>query len=241
MKPSNCGQGAIVKRPSQARGRTELGWLHSRHTFSFGDYFDPDQMGFCALRVINENIVEPGKGLGTLEHRDVEIITCVIEGEFEHKDSLGNVSLIRAGNFQSISAGAGITHSESNPSTSNRLHFLQLWLTPSADGGRPCYAERTLGKEARSNELKLLFCGQPREGALEIRQDAAIYRGKVGRGHSLAVTLAPAHHAWLQLISGQIHMLGQVLRHGDGVGISNTSSFEVVADDDSLFLLLDLA
>ena len=106
MKPPNCGQGAIVKRPSEARGRTESGWLHSRHTFSFGDYFDPDQMGFRALRVINENIVEPGKGLGTLEHRDVEIITCVIEGEFEHKDSLGNVSLIRAGNFQSISAGA---------------------------------------------------------------------------------------------------------------------------------------
>ncbi len=198
-------------------------------------------MGFRALRVINENIVEPGKGLGTQEHRDVEIITCVIEGEFEHKDSLGNVSLIRAGSFQYISAGAGISHSESNPSSSKRLHFLQLWLTPNADGGRPRYAEKTLGKEARNNALTLLFCGQPREGALEIRQDAAIYHGKVGRGHSLAVTLAPAHHAWLQFISGQIHVLGQMLYQGDGAGISNTSSFEVVADDDSLFLLLDLA
>jgi hypothetical protein len=125
--------------------------------------------------------------------------------------------------------------------TATGCTFSSFGSRQAQPGGRPCYAERTLGKEARSNALTLLFCGQPREGALEIRQDAAIYWGKVGRGHSLAVTLAPAHHAWLQFISGQIHVLGQMLHQGDGAGISNTSSFEVVADDDSLFLLLDLA
>src|SRR6266481_3199539 len=176
----------IVKRPAGERGRTELGWLHSRHTFSFGGYFDPDQMGFRSLRVINDDVVEPGKGFGEHPHRDAEIFSYVIEGELEHKDSMGNGRVVKAGDLQYISAGNGVLHSEFNPSPKNRVHFLQIWLMPQESGGKPRYAEKALGKDAKPNSLTLLFAREPRDGAVEIRADADIYFGKLDSGKQLA-------------------------------------------------------
>src|SRR5436190_2285841 len=146
----------IVKRPANARGQAELGWLHSRHTFSFGNYFDPDHMGFRSLRVINDDVVEPGAGFGEHPHRDAEIFSYVIDGELEHKDSMGNGRIIKAGDLQYISAGSGVLHSEFNPSGENTVHFLQIWLKPNVAGGEPRYAEKALGKDAKSNSLTLL-------------------------------------------------------------------------------------
>src|SRR6266513_989306 len=149
----------VAKRPADARGLAEHGWLHSRHTFSFGEYFDPDQMGFRSLRVINDDIVEAGKGFGAHPHRDAEIFSYVIEGELQHKDSMGNGSIINAGDLQYISAGKGLLHSEFNPSRTARVHFLQIWLLPNVRGGEPRYAEKTLGSAALPNTLTLLFSG----------------------------------------------------------------------------------
>src|SRR6266446_5095947 len=159
----------VVKRPSGARGQSELGWLHSRHTFSFGNYFDPEHMGFHSLRVINDDIVEPGQGFGEHPHRDAEIFSYVIEGGLEHKDSMGNGRIIKAGDLQYISAGSGVLHSEFNPSPTKRVHFLQVWLKPRAAGGQPRYAEKALGQDAKQNSLTLLFAAEPREGAVAIR------------------------------------------------------------------------
>src|SRR4026207_2409533 len=159
----------IVKRSANERGKTELGWLHSRHTFSFGNYFDPDHMGFRSLRVINDDVVEAGQGFGEHPHRDAEIFSYVIDGELEHQDSMGNGRVIKAGDLQYISAGRGLSHSEFNPSATNPVHFLQIWLMPKVSGGEPRYAEKSLGEEARPNDLTLLFAGEPREGAVGIR------------------------------------------------------------------------
>src|SRR5213080_4583688 len=161
----------IVKRPAGARGKAELGWLHSRHTFSFGNYFDPDQMGFRSLRVINDDIVEPGAGFGEHPHRDAEIFSYVIDGELEHKDSMGNGRIIKAGDLQYMSAGGGVLHSEFNPSRKNPVHFLQIWLTPKAGGGEPRYAEKALGANAKANALTLLLAAEPRDGAVGTRAD----------------------------------------------------------------------
>src|SRR5271154_1942512 len=169
----------VIKRPAEARGRAELGWLHSRHTFSFGNYFDPDHMGFRSLRVINDDIVEPGQGFGTHPHSDAEIFSYVIEGELEHKDSMGNGRVIKAGDLQYISAGRGVQHSEFNPSRKKAVHFLQIWLMPGTGGGEPRYAEKSLGEAARPNQLTLLFAGEPRDGAVAIRANADIYFGRL--------------------------------------------------------------
>ena len=198
-------------------------------------------MGFRALRVINEDIVEAGRGFATHEHHDVEIFSYVIEGELEHADSLGNGSVIRRGDLQYISAGSGIEHSESNPSSSARVHFLQIWLMPNADGGAPRYAERKLGNLAPNNSLTLIFSRKPRDGSVEIRQDAEISFGKLGKGRSLAVELSEGRHAWFQIINGQLCVLDETLSAGDGAAISKALTVEVVANQDSEFLFFNLA
>src|SRR4051812_18971213 len=180
----------IVKLPSEARGKTELGWLHSRHSFSFGEYYDPEHMGFRSLRVINDDIVEPGRGFGTHGHRDAEIFSYVIEGELAHEDSMGNGSTIKPGDLQYMSAGSGVQHSEFNPSDKNRVHFLQIWLMPNATGGKPRYAEKTLGAAAKNNALTLLFAPEASDGAVAIRQDARIYFGRLNEGETLNAQLA---------------------------------------------------
>jgi redox-sensitive bicupin YhaK (pirin superfamily) len=236
VKKETC----VVKRPAAQRGTTELGWLHSRHTFSFGNYFDPDHMGFRALRVINDDVVEPGQGFGEHPHRDAEIFSYVLEGELEHKDSMGNGRIIKAGDLQYISAGRGVLHSEFNPSTKNRVHFLQIWLKPRMGGGEPRYAEKTLGKDAKPNELTLLFAGEPREGAVEIRADADVYAGKLDAGKSFVHRSATGRGQWVHVIAGDLTLLGESLRAGDGLAIEKASELEFQSQNGSQFLLFDL-
>jgi len=231
---------SVVKRPASARGTTELGWLHSRHTFSFGNYFDPDHMGFKALRVINDDVVEPGQGFGEHPHRDAEIFSYVIEGELEHKDSMGNGRVIKAGDLQYISAARGVLHSEFNPSRKNRVHFLQIWLQPRMGGGEPRYAEKTLGKDARPNALTLLFAGEPRDGAVEMRADADIYFGKLDAGKSLAYHPSRRHGQWVHVISGDLSVLGERLQPGDGLAVENADALEFQSQAGAHFLLFDL-
>lgn len=230
----------IQLRKSNDRGKTELGWLHSQHTFSFGGFYDSAQMGFRSLRVINDDIVEPGQGFGTHGHQDAEIFSYVLEGELEHKDSMGNGSVIKAGNLQYMSAGAGVTHSEFNPSKTDPVHFLQIWLLPNTRGGKPNYAEKELGNLARENSLTLLFSGKPHDGVIAIRQDADVYFGKLAAGKSLSVDLAPNRAVWIQLISGKLEFLDKSLESGDGAAISDTASFAIKTHGDSEFLLFIL-
>ena len=230
----------LVKRPAAARGQSELGWLHSRHTFSFGNFFDPDQMGFRSLRVINDDVVEPGKGFGEHPHRDAEIFSYVIEGELEHKDSMGNGRVIKAGDLQYISAGRGVLHSEFNPSPKNPVHFLQIWLKPNMGGGEPRYAEKALGKDAKPNALTLLFAGEPRGGAIGIRADADIYFGKLDAGRRLAHSSSSERAQWLHVIDGEVSVSGEHLKTGDGAAIENASALEIQGHADAEFLLFDL-
>jgi redox-sensitive bicupin YhaK (pirin superfamily) len=231
---------SVVKRPSAQRGTTELGWLHSRHTFSFGNYFDPDHMGFRGLRVINDDVVEPGRGFGEHPHRDAEIFSYVLEGELEHKDSMGNGRVIKAGDLQYISAGRGVVHSEFNPSPKNPVHFLQIWLIPRLGGGQPRYAEKTLGKDAKSNGLTLLFAGEPRDGAVEIKANADVYVGKLDAGKKLIHLPAAGRGQWIHVISGDLTVLNESLESGDGLAIENAEALEFQSQHGSQFLLFDL-
>src|SRR5437660_2130343 len=230
----------VVKLPASERGKTELGWLHSRHSFSFGNYFDPDHMGFRSLRVINDDVVEPGFGFGEHPHQDAEIFSYVIEGELEHKDSMGNGRVIKAGDLQYISAGNGVLHSEFNPSRKNPVHFLQNWLMPSETGGKPRYAEKALGKDAKPNALTLLFAGEPRDGAVEIRADADIYFGKLDAGKQLVHQSANGRGQWLHVIDGELSVLGQNLKPGDGLAIEHATLLELQSQSGAQFLLFDL-
>ena len=230
----------VVKHPSEERGTTELGWLHSRHSFSFGNYFDPDHMGFRGLRVINDDVVEPGQGFGEHPHRDAEIFSYVLEGELEHKDSMGNGRVIKAGDLQYISAGRGVLHSEFNPSRKNRVHFLQVWLRPRTGGGTPRYAEKALGTDAKPNGLTLLFAGEPRDGAVEIRAGADVYVGRLDAGKKLVHRPAAGHGQWIHVIAGDLKVVGETLKAGDGLAIENAAELELQTDEGAQFLLFDL-
>ena len=233
-------QPTVVKRPAAARGKTELGWLHSRHSFSFGSYFDPDHMGFRSLRVINDDVVEAGQGFGEHPHRDAEIFSYVIDGELEHKDSMGNGRVIKAGDLQYISAGRGVYHSEFNPSGSNPVHFLQIWLKPKMSGGEPRYAEKAMGQAAKANELTLLFAGEPRDGAVGIRADADIYFGKLDARRQLEHRSATGRAQWLHVIEGDVAVAGETLKSGDGAAIENAGTLELRSSNGAQFLLFDL-
>ncbi len=233
--------GKISKRPADLRGKTELGWLHSRHTFSFGEYFDPDHMGYRSLRVLNDDVVEPGRGFGTHPHQDAEIFTYVIEGELQHRDSMGHGSIIKAGNLQYMSAGDGVLHSENNPSPEHRVHFLQIWLRPNHLGGEPLYAEKPLGNAAPRNALTLLFSGEKEEGVVQIRQDAEIYFGRLDNGHSVQLHTNPDHGIWIHLFRGELDLLGEPLKAGDGAAIEGRSELPIHALSDAEFLAFVLA
>jgi redox-sensitive bicupin YhaK (pirin superfamily) len=238
--PATRNKTSLMKRPANSRGRTELGWLHSRHTFSFGGYSDPDHMGFRSLRVINDDVVEPGAGFGEHGHRDAEIFSYVIEGELEHKDSMGNGRIIKAGDLQYMSAGRGVLHSEFNPSAKHPVHFLQIWLRPRMSGGEPRYAEKSLGRDAKPNALTLLLAGEPREGVVEIRADADVYFGKLDAGHRL-VHRPPAERAqWLHVIAGDVSVSGERLEAGDGAAIEHAETLEIESSSGAQFLLFDL-
>ena len=240
MNPTVSRKPTIVKRRAGERGQTELGWLHSRHTFSFGNYFDPDHMGFRSLRVINDDVVEAGQGFGEHPHRDAEIFSYVIDGELEHKDSMGNGRVIKAGDLQYISAGNGVFHSEFNPSPKKPVHFLQIWLKPARSGGEPRYAEKSLGQAARPNDLTLLFAGEPRGDAVGIRADAEIFYGKLDAKKQLVHLFGPDRAQWLHLIDGEVSVFGETLRTGDGAAIENAESLEIQSREGAQFLLFDL-
>ncbi len=231
----------ITVRPSEARGRANFGWLDSRHSFSFGEYYDPNHMGFRDLRVINEDKVAPKGGFPNHSHRDMEIVSYVLEGALEHKDSLGNGATIRPGEVQRMSAGSGITHSEYNPSADAPVHFLQIWIMPEKRGDKPSYEQRHYPADERQGRLKLVGSRDGRDGSVTIHQDVALYAGLLASGDRLKQAIAPGRHAWLQVARGAVTLEGQRLRAGDGAAISGRPAIEIAAEEAAEILLFDLA
>jgi len=231
----------ITVRKSDERGHARHGWLDSRHTFSFGEYYDPRHMGFRALRVINEDRVQPSKGFATHSHRDMEIVSYVLEGALEHKDSMGTGSVIRPGDVQLMRAGTGVTHSEYNHSAEVLVHFLQIWILPDRAGLAPAYEQANFPAEQRRHRLKLVASSAGRDGSLPIHQDVAMYAGLLDAGDEIAHSLAPGRHAWVQVIRGALRINGIDLAGGDGAAISNESTCRIAADAATELLLFDLA
>ncbi|MEO6847405.1 MAG: pirin family protein [Chthoniobacterales bacterium] len=229
----------IKKLPSLERGHTQFDWLDSRHSFSFGEYHDPEQMGFRSLRVINEDIVAPGGGFGTHPHRDAEIFTYVIKGSLQHRDSMGNESVIPAGNLQYMSAGSGVQHSEFNASDKEPVHLLQIWLLPNVSGGDPRYAEKEMGTNAKSNTLTPLFSGKESAETVAIRQNAEIAFGKLDPDHRLGLPHGYAYH-WIQVVRGNLRILDEKLVAGDGLAIADSPQLVITALEPSEFIVFHL-
>lgn len=233
-----------TKRPANERGQADHGWLQARFTFSFASYFDPDHMGFKSLRVMNNDTIQPSGGFPTHSHSEMEIFTYVIEGQLEHKDSMGNGATLTPGNLQYMSAGAGIAHSEFNPSSSEKTHLYQVWLTPNVTGGAPRYSEKPLAEIAQPNALTLLYSGTGRDGSTEIRQDAEISFGQVDDAGQQTLNASPSEdmpHAWIQVIQGEVTALGTTLHDADGLAVEDApDGFEITAQPGSRFLLFRL-
>ncbi|MCL4692634.1 MAG: pirin family protein [Candidatus Hydrogenedentes bacterium] len=231
----------ITIRRSNERGHFNHGWLDTNHTFSFGGYHDPEHMGFRALRVMNEDRVKPGEGFGEHGHKDMEILSYVLEGGLEHRDSLGNGSVLRPGMFQRMTAGSGIRHSEFNASDTEPVHFYQIWLFPERDGLEPGYEERAYSDEDKHNRLLLVAAREAKNGALTIHQDASVYLAALDAGASVSHALAEGRHAWIQVLRGSVTVNGEVLNVSDGAAISEETDLEIRATEDSEVLLFDLA
>ncbi len=222
------------------RGKTNLGWLDSRHSFSFGEFHDPRQMGFGALRVINDDRVEPGMGFGTHPHRDMEIVSYVLEGAIAHKDSLGTGSTIVPGEVQRMTAGTGVLHSEFNPSRSDRLHFLQIWILPERTGLPPGYEQKRFSPEERAGRLRLVASRDGREGSVTVHQDVSLYAGTFGAQQSAELSLAPGRRAWVQVARGALAVNGVPLTEGDGAAVEDEQLLRLVASRPSEVLVFDL-
>lgn len=230
-----------ILRPSDTRGNADFGWLKSRHTFSFGSYFDPNHIGFGALRVINEDRVAPSAGFPTHPHQNMEIISYVVSGGLEHKDSLGTGSVIRPGDLQRMSAGTGVRHSEYNHSSTDPVHFLQIWIIPEEDGLAPGYEQKAFPEEERRNALRLIGSRGGRDGSVVIHQDVDLYASLLSADRSIAYDIRPGRKVWLQLIKGKVSVGGQPLTAGDGLGILDAGAIALTASEDAEFLLFDLA
>jgi len=228
----------IVIRPASERGRAKLGWLESRHTFSFGEYQDPKHMGFGPLRVINEDRVKPGAGFGTHSHRDMEIVSYVLGGALEHRDSLGTGSVIRPGDVQRMSAGTGIQHSEFNPDREQPVHFLQIWIEPERSGLAPSYEQKSFPAAERRGRLQLVASRAAREGSLTIHRDADLYATLLESGEAVAHALRPGRNAWVQVAKGEVDLNGQRLGVGDGAGISGEPQLDLRAISAAVEILL---
>jgi quercetin 2,3-dioxygenase len=231
----------ILVRKSADRGHFDHGWLDTRHTFSFGRYYDPRQMGFRSLRVINEDWVQPGNGFGTHPHEDMEIVTYVLEGGLAHRDSLGTGSVIRPGELQRMTAGTGITHSEYNPSATEPVHLYQIWLEPEREGLEPSYEQREFPEPERRNRLRLVASPDGSDGSLTIRQDARLFLATLDRERSVAHHVSPGRHAWVQMLKGKIDLNGLSLVAGDGAAVSEEPALAIRSDGTSEVLLFDLA
>jgi quercetin 2,3-dioxygenase len=230
----------ITIRKAEERGHANHGWLDTYHTFSFADYYDPEFMGFRDLRVINEDRVQGGMGFGTHAHRDMEIISWVLEGGLQHRDSMGNGGTIRRRELQRMSAGTGVRHSEFNASEKELLHFLQIWILPERAGIAPGYEQKAFPEEELRNQLRLIASGTPRDGAVKIHQDVDVFAGTLDRGQEARFDLRPERHAWVHAARGQVELNGHVLRHGDGAAVSGETTLSLVGNGDSEVLLFDL-
>ncbi|MCF7817779.1 MAG: pirin family protein [Kiritimatiellales bacterium] len=230
----------ITVRKSNERGHADHGWLKTFHSFSFASYFDPAHMKFRSLRVINEDWIKGGEGFGTHPHDNMEIITYIIEGELEHKDSMGNGSVIRRGELQRMTAGTGVTHSEFNP-TNKETHLLQIWIMPERAGLEPGYEQRDFSNLRKPNELTLLASQTGKDESLMVHQDVALYGGELEEGRKLHYTLESDRHIWIQMIEGSIDINGTELNTGDGAAIDEESLLAISALRHSEFLLFDLA
>ena len=223
-------------RKAAERGHFDHGWLDTYHTFSFADYYDPDFMGFRALRVINEDRVKPGRGFGTHSHRDMEIVTYVLEGELAHRDSMGTGSVIRPGEVQRMSAGTGVLHSEMNPSQDSPVHFLQIWILPERRGIEPGYEQKEFAREP--GRLLLVASHDGSEGSLTVHQDARLYAATLD-ADGVAYDLGASRYAWLQVAHGSVDLNGNVLHAGDGASVENERRLEI--DGTAEILLFDLS
>lgn len=231
----------ITIRPANARGVANFGWLDSRHTFSFGEYYDPNHMGFADLRVINEDKVSPGKGFGTHGHRDMEIISYVLDGALEHKDNIGNGSVIRPGDVQRMSAGTGIMHSEYNSSSTDPVHFLQIWLLPEQKGIEPGYEQKTFTPEEKHGTLRLVGSRDGRDGSVTIHQDVNLYATSLHEGETVNHQLADGRVAWVQVARGSVQLNDQSLTAGDGAAIAQLEQIALQGtSNDAEVLLFDM-
>jgi redox-sensitive bicupin YhaK (pirin superfamily) len=231
----------IQIRKSTQRGHFDHGWLDTYHTFSFAGYQDPHHMGFRSLRVMNEDTVQPGEGFGTHPHRDMEIVTYVLEGALEHKDSMGNGEVLRPGEFQRMSAGTGITHSEFNPSEDELVHLYQIWLLPKQKGISPSYEQKRFAEEERHNRLRLVASPDAAQQSLRIHQDACIYLATLDANHAIHFELPSDRHAWLQVLRGAVTLNGLALDTSDGAAVSGEPALAVKATSDAEIMLFDLA
>ena len=239
MKSSQSTSNIII-RPSNQRGHADHGWLKSYHTFSFADFHDPKFTGFRSLRVINEDTVEPGRGFEAHQHRDMEIISYVLEGQLEHKDSMGNGSLIKEGYFQRMSAGSGVRHSEFNASKKNSVHFLQIWIEPDTKGGEPSYQELRTDDLNRFG-LTLIASNKSEGDILMIRQDARLYLGRLPGTALVDYDIAFNRGIWIYMIRGRLKINGRTIQNGDSLAVEEANHINLRAGKDSMFLLFDLA
>lgn len=231
----------LTIRKSEERGHFNFGWLDTYHTFSFDQYYDPRFMAFRSLRVINEDRVQQGRGFPTHGHRDMEIITYVLEGALEHKDSMGTGSVIRPGDVQKMSAGTGVRHSEANPSKSEPVHLLQIWIMPDTEGIKPDYQQKGFETEEKRGRLRLVASPDGSDGSITIQQDARVYAALLDAGQQVVHELKPDRYAWVQVARGSIEVNGQTLKQGDGAAISNEAQVTLAGLEPSEILLFDLA
>jgi hypothetical protein len=231
----------ITIRRSNERGGGDYGWLKTRHTFSFNDYWDEKWMGFRSLRVINEDFVAPSGGFSTHPHRDMEIITYVLSGQLEHKDSLGTGSIILPGDGQRMTAGRGIRHSEFNPSKTETVHLLQIWILPDKQGYEPSYEQKSFPEAEKRGQFRLIASNDGTDGSVRINQDAKLFVTLLAPGEETTHALEAKRHAWLQVAKGEVELNGQKLKQGDGAALSDEKTLKVKATKDAEVLLFDLA
>jgi redox-sensitive bicupin YhaK (pirin superfamily) len=231
----------ITLRPADERGHADHGWLNTRFTFSFADYQDAEHMGFRTLRVINDDRIAAGGGFGAHPHRDMEIITYMVNGELEHRDNMGNGAVLKRGDVQHMTAGRGVVHSEFNPSQTNPLHLLQIWIFPEKKGLIPGYQDRHFDEQGKLNRLRLVASTDGRDNSLIINQDVDLYDSELSKGNELKHELKAGRHGWVQMIQGELSLNGVPLKTGDGAAVSNENDLQIVGKaDKSEFLLFDL-
>lgn len=231
----------ITLRKAEDRGHADHGWLNSHHTFSFANYYDPKHMGFRSLRVINEDYIAAERGFGAHSHRDMEIITYVLEGALEHRDSMGNTAVMRPGDVQRMTAGTGVTHSEYNHSDRDRIHLLQIWILPGERGLEPSYEQKTYSEAEKRGQLRLIASQDGRDGSVTVHQDVNLYATVLSKGEQVNLSDLGQRHLWVQVARGTVLLNGQPLTSGDAAAVSDEKTLELIGQEDAEVLVFDLA